>query len=98
MTLEVYKFLFVLCLTISVIGFIVLRNKAASWERMYKSLVRVDKMYNEKVKATLNDLIMQVEDRNKRLQNLNHEVLRLARANEDLQVAIKKYQEIEADK
>lgn len=98
MTLEVYKFLFVSCLTISVIGFIILRNKAASWERMYKSLVRVDEMYNEKVKATLNDLIMQVEDRNKRLQNLNHEVLRLTRANEDLRVAVKKYQEIEADK
>ena len=62
MTLEVYKFLFVSCLTISVLGFIVLRNKAASWERMYKSLVRVDEMYNEKVKVTLNDLIMQVED------------------------------------
>ncbi len=74
MTLEVYKFLFVSCLTISVIGFIVLRNKAASWERMYKSLVRVDEMYNEKVKVTLNDLIMQVEDRNERLQNLNHEL------------------------
>lgn len=98
MTLEVYKFLFVSCLTISVIGFIILRNKAASWERMYKSLVRVDEMYNEKVKATLNELIMQVEDRNKRLQNLNHEVLRLARANEDLRVAVAKYQEIEADK
>lgn len=98
MTLEVYKFLFVSCLTISVIGFIVLRNKAASWERMYRSLVRVDEMYNEKVKVTLNDLIMQVEDRNKRLQNLNHEVLRLARANEDLRVAIAKHQEVEADK
>lgn len=98
MTLEVYKFLFVSCLTISVIGFIILRNKAASWERMYKSLVRVDWMYSEKVKATLNDLIMQVEDRNKRLQNLNQEVLRLTRANEDLRVAIAKHQEVEADK
>ncbi|AUM57670.1 hypothetical protein phiL_116 [Escherichia phage LAMP] len=98
MTLEIYKFLFVSCLTISVIGFIILRNKAASWERMYKSLVRVDEMYNEKVKATLNDLITQVEDRNKRLKNLNHEVLRLTRANEDLRVAIAKHQEIEADK
>lgn len=97
MTLEVYKFLFVSCLTISVIGFIVLRNKAASWERMYKSLVRVDEMYNEKVKVTLNDLIMQVEDRNKRLQNLNHEVLRLARANEDLRVAIAKQQEVNSE-
>ena len=97
MTLEVYKFLFVSCLTISVIGFIILRNKAASWERMYKSLVRVDEMYNEKVKETLNDLIMQVEDRNKRLQNLNHEVLRLASANEDLRVAIAKQQEINSD-
>lgn len=98
MTLEVYKFLFVSCLTISVLGFIILRNKAASWERKYKSLIQVDEMYNEKVKVTLNDLITQVEDRNKRLQNLNHEVLRLARANEDLRVAIKKYQETEADK
>lgn len=97
MTLEVYKFLFVICLTIIVIGFIVLRNKAASWERMYKSLVRVDEMYNEKVKVTLNDLIMQVEDRNKRLQNLNHEVLRLACANEDLRVAISKQQEINSE-
>lgn len=97
MTLEVYKFLFVICLTISVLGFIILRNKAASWERMYKSLVRVDEMYNEKVKVTLNDLIMQVEDRNKRLQNLNHEVLRLARANEDLRAAIAKQQEINSE-
>lgn len=97
MTLEVYKFLFVICLTISVLGFIILRNKAASWERMYKSLVRVDEMYNEKVKVTLNDLIMQVEDRNKRLKNLNHEVLRLARANEDLRVAIAKQQEINSE-
>ena len=97
MTLEVYKFLFVSCLTISVLGFIILRNKAASWERMYKSLVRVDEMYNEKVKVTLNDLIMQVEDRNKRLKNLNHEVLRLARANEDLRVAIAKQQEINSE-
>nr|DAF78593.1 MAG TPA: hypothetical protein [Caudoviricetes sp.] len=98
MTLEVYKFLFVSCLTISVIGFIILRNKAASWERKYKSLIQVDEMYSEKVKVTLNDLVMQVEDRNNRLQNLNHEVLRLARANEDLRVAIAKHQEIEADK
>lgn len=97
MTLEVYKFLFVSCLTISVIGFIVLRNKAASWERKYKSLIQVDEMYNETVKVTLNDLIMQVEDRNKRLQNLNHEVLRLAHANEDLRVAIAKQQEINSE-
>lgn len=97
MTLEVYKFLFVSCLTISVIGFIVLRNKAASWERLYRSLVRVDDKYNEKVKEILNNLIMQVEDRNKRLHNLNHEVLRLARANEDLRVAIAKQQEINSE-
>lgn len=54
-------------------------------------------MYNEKVKVTLNDLIMQVEDRNKRLQNLNHEVLRLASANEDSRVAIAKQQEINSE-
>ena len=97
MSIEVYKFLLVLLLTIAVLGFIMLRNKAASWERRYNSLVKVEEMYTEKVRVELFDLIEQVEDRNKRLINLDHEVKRLARANEDLRVAIAKQQEINSE-
>ena len=92
MSIEVYKFLLMVLLTIIVLGFIVLRNKAASWEHRYKSLVKVEEMYTEKVRNQLLDLEKQIEDRNKRLVSLDHEVKRLARANEDLRVAIAKQQ------
>ena len=97
MSIEVYKFLLVLLLTIAVLGFIMLRNKAASWERRYNSLVKVERMYTEKVGEQLIDLMKQVEDRNNRLTSLDHEVKRLARANEDLRVAIAKQREIDSE-
>ena len=97
MSVEVYKFLLMILLTFAVLGFIMLRNKAASWEHRYKSLVKVEEMYTEKVRVELSDLIEQVEDRNKRLISLDHEVKRLARANEDLRVAIAKHQEVNSE-
>lgn len=97
MSIEVYKFLLVLLLTVAVLGFIMLHNKAASWERRYNSLVKVEEMYTEKVRVELFDLVEQVEDRNKRLISLDREVKRLARANEDLRVAIAKQQEISSE-
>lgn len=97
MSIEVYKFLLMVLLTIIVLGFIMLRNKAASWERRYNSLVKVEEMYTEKVRVELFNLMEQVEDRNKRLISLDHEVKRLARANEDLRVAIAKHQEVNSE-
>ena len=97
MSIEVYKFLLMVLLTIIVLGFIILRNKAASWEHRYKSLVKVEEMYTEKVRVELFNLVEQVEDRNKRLTSLDREVKRLARANEDLRVAIAKQQEINSE-
>ena len=97
MSIEVYKFLHVVMLTIAVLGFIILRNKAASWERRYNNLVKVEEMYTEKVRIELFNLVEQVEDRNKRLVSLDHEVKRLARANEDLRVAIAKQQEFKSE-
>lgn len=97
MGVEVYKFLLMVLLTIIVLGFIILRNKAASWEHRYKSLIKVEEMYTEKVRVELFNLVEQVEDRNKRLISLDHEVKRLARANEDLRVAIAKQQEINSE-
>lgn len=97
MSIEVYKFLLVALLTVVVLGFIMLRNKAASWERRYNSLVEVEEMYTEKVRVELFNLMEEVEDRNKRLISLDHEVKRLARANEDLRVAIAKQQEINSE-
>lgn len=97
MSIEVYKFLLMVLLTVIVLGFIILRNKAASWEHRYKSLVKVEGIYTTKVGEQLIDLMKQVEDRNKRLTSLDHEVKRLARANEDLRVAIAKQQEINSE-
>lgn len=97
MSIEVYKFLLVLLLTVAVLGFIMLRNKAASWERRYSSLAKVNEIYVEKVGEHLSDLMEQADDRNKRIISLDHEVKRLARANEDLRVAIAKQQEINSE-
>lgn len=93
MTLEVYKFLFVLTVTISTLGFIALSNKSASWKRRYEFLLKQEEVFNADVRSKLFKMQEQIEARNDRLASLGWEIKRIQDLNKQLTEEIKRQNE-----
>lgn len=93
MTLEVYKFLFVLTVTISTLGFIILRNKSASWKRRYEFLLKLEEDFNDATRLKLAKMQEQIEARNDRLASLGWEIKRIQDLNKQLTEEIKRQNE-----
>ncbi|AFR52146.1 DNA helicase [Escherichia phage ECBP2] len=97
MTLEVYKFLFVLTVTISTLGFIILRNKSASWKRCYEFLLKLEEDFNDATRLKLAKMQEQIEARNDRLASLGWEIKRIQDLNKQLTEEIKRQNEETGD-
>ena len=97
MTLEVYKFLFVLTVTISTLGFIALANKSASWKRRYEFLLKLEEDFNDATRLKLAKMQEQIEARNDRLASLGWEIKRIQDLNKQLTEEIKRQNEETGD-
>ena len=93
MTLEVYKFLLVLTVTISTLGFIALSNKSASWKRRYEFLLKLEEDFNDATRLKLAKMQEQIEARNDRLASLGWEIKRIQDLNKQLTEEIKRQNE-----
>lgn len=97
MSLEVYKFLLVLTVTISTLGFIALSNKSASWKRRYEFLLKLEEDFNDATRLKLAKMQEQIEARNDRLASLGWEIKRIQDLNKQLTEEIKRQNEETGD-